>query len=237
MSGEQDVKAHAEGHRARLRARYRKSGEGALQDYELLELLLTFAIPRRDTKLLAKKLLERFGRLGGVLEADSVSLEQVDGVGPQAATLISLIRPLATRLLTEAPKQKTLLRSTGEASAYFRAKLKGLPEEEVHVAFVNSKNAVTATECLQRGTVDQSVVYVRKVVERVLANKASGFILAHNHPSGDPTPSQHDVELTQALSAASAAVGVRFLDHLIVGDSEPFSFRGRGLMEPRYTQP
>ena len=230
MGDGKDGKAYAEGHRARLRARYRQSGEGVLQDYELLELLLTFAIPRRDTKLLAKKLLERFGSLGHLLEADLATLEEVDGVGPQAATLISLIRPFATRLLTEAPKQKIMLRSTGEAAAYFKAKLKGLPEEEVHVAFVNSKNAVTATECLQRGTVDQSVVYVRKVIERALAHKASGFILAHNHPSGDPTPSPHDREITEALKAAAAAVGVRFLDHLIIGDGEPFSFKAAGLI-------
>ena len=222
-----------EGHRARLRARYRAVSDAGLAEHELLELLLTYAIPRRDTKALAKKLLERFGNLPGVFETDLASLEEIDGIGTHAATLISLIRPLALRFLTDAPKTKTLLRSTREAASYFKAKLKGLPEEEVHVAFVNSKNAVLATERLQRGTVDQSVVYVRKVVERALANKASGFILAHNHPSGDPTASKHDVELTQALNAAAAAVGVRFLDHLIIGDGEPFSFKASGLMGPQ----
>jgi len=225
-----ETKEYAKGHRERLRARYRQSGEVALQDYELLELLLTFAIPRRDTKLLAKKLLKRFGTLARVLEADSAALEEVDGIGPQAATLISLIRPLATRFLKAVPAGKTILRSSGEAVAYFQAKLKGLPDEEVHVAFVNAKNAVTATECLQRGTVDQSAVYVRKIIERALAHKASGFILAHNHPSGDPTPSDHDRELTQAVKAAAAAVGVRFLDHLIIGDTTPFSFKANGLI-------
>jgi len=224
------AKEYASGHRERLRARYRLSGEGALQEYELLELLLTFAIPRRDTKLLAKRLLERFGTLARVFEADAASLEEIEGIGPQAATLLSLIRPLATRFLTEAPGPKTLLRSTGDAAAYFQARLKGLSEEEVHVAFVNAKNAVTTTECLQRGTVDQSVVYVRKVIERALAHKASGFILAHNHPSGDPEPSQQDRELTQAVKAAAATVGVRFLDHLIIGDGSPFSFKASGLL-------
>jgi len=223
-------KRHLEGHRSRLRARYRLNGDAALQDYELLELLLTFAIPRRDTKLLAKKLLERFGTLARVFEAEPASLEEVEGIGPQAATLISLIRPLATRFIKGKPTGKTLLRSTGEAAAYFQAKLKGLAEEEVHIAFVNSKNAVTATECLQRGTVDQSAVYVRKVIERALAHKASGFILAHNHPSGDPTPSAHDRELTQAVKAAAATVGIRFLDHLIIGDAAPFSFKANGLI-------
>lgn len=201
MSDDKDAKDYTEGHRARLRARYRLSGETALQDYELLELLLTYAIPRRDTKLLAKKLLERFGTLAHVFEADLASLEEIDGTGPHAATLISLIRPLAIRFLMAAPTPKTFLRSTGDAAAYFQARLKGLPEEEVHVAFVNAKNAVTATECLQRGIVDQSVVYVRKVIERTLAHKASGFILAHNHPSGDSAPSPQDREITQALKA------------------------------------
>jgi len=223
-------KEYAKGHRGRLRARYQLSGEAALQDYELLELLLTFALPRRDTKLLAKKLLERFGTLARVFEAEPATLEEVDGIGPQAATLISLIRPLAARFLTAAPGAKTVLRSTGDAGAYFQAKLKGLPEEEVHVAFVNTKNAVTATECLQRGTVDQSVVYVRKVIERALAHKASGFVIVHNHPSGDPTPSTQDRDVTQALKSAAATVGVRFLDHLIIGDAAPFSFKANGLL-------
>jgi DNA repair protein RadC len=196
----------------------------------VLELLLTYAIPRRDTKLLAKKLLERFGTLTRVFEAEPQALEEINGIGPQAATLISLVRPLAARFLTEAPRTKTVLRSTADAAAYFQAKLKGLMEEEVHVAFVNAKNAVMATECLQRGTVDQSVVYVRKVIERALAHKASGFIVVHNHPSGDPTPSNHDRELTQALKAAAATVGVRFLDHLIIGEGVPFSFKASGFM-------
>jgi len=229
MAGERD-RSDMEGHRSRLRTRYRAVGEAGLADHELLELLLTYAIPRRDTKLLAKKLLEQFGTLGRVFEAEPAALEQVDGIGPQAATLISLIRPLATRFLKAVPVGKTLLRSTAEAAAYFQVKLKGLSEEEIHVAFVNAKNAVTATECLQRGTVDQSAVYVRKVIERALANKASGFILAHNHPSGDPTPSAHDRELTQAVKAAAAVVGIRFLDHLIIGDTTPFSFRANGLV-------
>lgn len=230
MAEGNDVKGYADGHRARLRARYRLSGETALQDYELLELLLTFAIPRRDTKLLAKKLLERFGTLTRVFEAEPSALEEVDGIGPQAATLISLIRPLATRFLKTSTSLQTTLRSTADAAAYFQAKLKGLPDEEVHVAFVNAKNAVTATEQLQRGTVDQSAVYVRQIMERALAHKASGFILAHNHPSGDPTPSDHDRELTQAVKAAAAAVGIRFLDHLIIGDAVPFSFKANGLL-------
>ncbi len=213
-----------------MRLRYEQGGESALQDYELVELFLTFAIPRRDTKLLAKKLLERFGTLARVLEADPARLEEVEGVGPHAATLISLVRPLAARFLKDSRGTKIHPRSVADVPALFRAKLKGLGDEEVHVAFVNARNAVIGTECLQRGTVDQSVVYVRKVIERALANKASGFVLAHNHPSGDATPSDHDRQLTQAVKAAAASVGLRFLDHLIIGDSAPFSFKGSGLL-------
>ena len=230
MKQAREAKNYLAGHRERLRARYRLNGEAALEEYELLELLLTYAIPRRDTKLLAKKLLERFGTLARVFESEPATLGAIDGIGPRAATLISLIRPLATRFVTQAPRAKTVLRSTADAAAYFQVKLKGLSEEEVHVAFVNSKNAVMATECLQRGTVDQSVVYVRKVIERTLAHKASGFLLVHNHPSGDPTPSSDDRDLTQALKAAAETVGVRFLDHLVIGEIDPFSFKAHGLL-------
>ncbi len=230
VSGAKDAKKYRKGHRERLRARYRAGGEATLQDYELLELFLTFAIPRRDTKLLARKLLERFGSLPRVFEADPARLEEIKGVGPHAATLISLVRPLAARFLKDSRGTKVHPRSIADVSAYFRAKLKGLGDEEVHVAFVNARNAVIGTECLHRGTVDQSVVYVRKVIERALANKASGFILAHNHPSGDPTPSDHDRQLTQAVKAAAATVGLRFLDHLIIGDSTPFSFKANGSL-------
>ena len=156
--------------------------------------------------------------------------EYESAAGPADYVLFHRGEALATRFLKAVPAGKTLLRSTAEAASYFQAKLKGLPEEEIHVAFVNAKNAVTATECLQRGTVDQSAVYVRKVIERALAHKASGFILAHNYPSGDPTPSAHDRELTQAVKAAAATLGIRFLDHLIIGDAAPFSFKASGLL-------
>lgn len=229
MAGKRD-RSDMEGHRSRLRTRYRAVGEAGLADHELLELLLTYAISRRDTKGLARALLARFGSLTAVLEADAGSLEQVEGVGPAIATLVSLIRPLSVHLLLGKKPARTALRSPEAAAALFRVRLKGLKDEEIHAAFVNAKNAVMATECLQRGTVDQSAVYVRKVIERALAHKASGFILAHNHPSGDPTPSDHDRELTQAVKAAAAAIGIRFLDHLIIGDAVPFSFKANGLL-------
>ncbi len=220
----------SEGHRGRLRARFRAVGEAGLAEHELLELLLTYAIPRHDTKGLAKALLARFGSLAGVLEADPTSLEQEDGIGPTAATLVALVRPLAGHLLSGAKPARLVLKSAESASSFFQAPLKGLKDEEIHAAFVDSKNRVIARECLQKGTVDQSTIPVRRIIERALAHKASGFILAHNHPSGDPTPSNDDRALTQSVQAAAAAVGIRFLDHLIIGDERPFSFKSQGMM-------
>ncbi len=165
MAGERD-RSDMQGHRSRLRTRYRAVGEVGLADHELLELLLTYAIPRRDTKDLAKALLAQFGSLTGVLEADAESLERAEGIGPAAATLVSLIRPLSVHLLLGKKPARTALKSPEAAAALFRVRLKGLKDEEIHAAFVNAKNAVTGTECLQRGTVDQSGVYVRKVIER-----------------------------------------------------------------------
>ncbi len=230
VSRKNPAKTFAKGHQTRLRARYRQSGQASLQDHELLELLLTFAIPDRNTKSVAKKLLDRFRTVANILEADPATLEEIDGMGPRAAILVSLIRTLATRVLKNAPGGKNLLRSTRRAAAYFQAKLKGLSEEETHVAFVNAKNAVTATVRLQGRGVDQSAAYVWQLIERALAHKASGFILAHNHPNGDPTPSAQDREVTQAVKAAAAVVGIRFLDHLIIGAEALFSFKANGLL-------
>ena len=216
------------GHRSRLRARFRAVGDAGLAEHELLELLLTYAIPRRDTKGFAKGLLGHFGSLAGVLEADVEALENVPGVGPSAATLIALIRPLSAHLLLGKKPDRVILKSSEAAVAFFRVRLKGLKNEEIHAAFVDAKNRLIAAECLQKGVPDQSSVYVRHIIERALAHKASGFLLAHNHPSGDPAPSAHDRELTRAVKSAADAVGIRFLDHLIIGEVEHYSFRGEG---------
>jgi DNA repair protein RadC len=221
---------HHPSHRSRLRARFRAVGDAGLAEHELLELLLTYAIPRRDTKGFAKGLLSHFGSLAGVLEADVEALENVPGVGPSAATLIALIRPLSAHLLLGKKPDRVILKSSEAAIAFFRVRLKGLRNEEIHAAFVDAKNRLVAAECLQKGVADQSSVYVRHIIERALVHKASGFLLAHNHPSGDPAPSSHDRELTQAVKAAADVVGIRFLDHLIIGDTAHYSFRGGGDM-------
>lgn len=218
------------GHRRRLRGRFERASDSALEDHELLELLLTYVIPRADTKPLAKALLSRFGDLAGVLAAETNQLLEVSGIGQRAAVLLALVSPLAARALAVSRNQRITLSTPEEAGAYFRAKLRSLQVEQVHAAFVNARNSVMAVECIQEGTVDHSVVYPRKVLERALLHKASGFILAHNHPSGDVTPSQQDISLTEGLAQAARSLGVRFLDHLIVGEGEPYSFRRHGLL-------
>ncbi len=221
-----------EGHRQRLRTRLERSSDASLEDHELLEMLLTFALPRKDTKPPARELLARFQGLTGLLHADRRQLEDVPGIGPRASLLISLVAPLVARSQSEGKPVRTVLSSPEAAGSYFRSRLTHLQVEQVHAAYVNARNAVTAVECIQEGTVDQSVVYPRKVLERALFHRASGFILAHNHPSGDPTPSAQDRQLTDLLVQAARPLGVRFLDHLIIGEGPPFSFRSHGLIPP-----
>lgn len=230
MTGEVQNSPRHQGHRKRLRRRVERVTEEALEDYELLELLLTFAIPRKDTKTLAKDLLSRFSGLNGLLRAECSQMEEVRGIGPRASLLIGLIEPLASRALLSNRNSRIILSSPEAAVGYFQSRLGSLQVEQVHAAYVNARNAVTAAECIQEGTVDQSVVYPRKVLERALFHKASGFILAHNHPSGETNPSPQDRRLTEMLAQAARPLGVRFLDHLVIGEGEPFSFRKNGLL-------
>lgn len=225
-----DPRQHDCGHRKRLRWRIERATDSALDDYELLELLLTYAIPRCDTKPIAKALLTRFGDMAGVFGAERCQMQEVAGIGPRAAGLMALVVPLAARAWTVTKENRITLSSPEESGSYFRARLRHLREEQVHAAFVNSRNAVTAVECLQEGSVDHSFIYPRKVLQRALLHKSSGFILAHNHPSGCATPSQEDLQFTANLSRAARIVGVRFLDHLVIGAKETYSFRHHGLL-------
>jgi DNA repair protein RadC len=230
MTARIQINPSHQGHRRRLRQRMERVTEEALEDYELLELLLTFAIPRKDTKSLAKELLQHFTGLNGLLRAERSQIEEISGIGPRASLLISLIEPLFSRALLVNRAGRVILSSPEAAAGDFQSRLGSLPVEQVHAAYVNARNVVTVAECIQEGTVDQSVVYPRKVLERALFHKASGFILAHNHPSGETNPSPQDRRLTEMLLQAARPLGVRFLDHLVIGEGEPFSFRKNGLL-------
>lgn len=218
------------GHRARLRDRWRRAGPAGFADYELLELLLTHALPRRDTKPLAKRLLERFGDLKGALDAPAEALESVDGVGPGVSQFLRLLRGVLERYFETAARASDLLNSPEAVVRHCRARLEGLRHEVFEVLFLSTKNRLIGQRRLSEGSIDQTAVYPRRVVAEALTANAAGLVFVHNHPSGDPSPSPEDKSLTRQLEAAAKTVGIPVLDHLIIGDGRHYSFRENGLL-------
>jgi DNA repair protein RadC len=223
-------KPHFLAHRSRLRARFRKTEGQGLHEYELLELLLTYAIPRIDVKPIAKRLFERFGGLSGVLDASQREIEGISGVGPISATLIRLVKALCVSYSAERMRNKDILSSPQSVLDFSRLKITGLPNEALMTIYVNVKNQVIDYEMLNEGTVDNVVIYPRRIIEGALRCHASGLIIVHNHPSGNPKPSEEDRLLTNSLSEISKTLDIRLLDHIIVGRDGHFSFRERGLL-------
>lgn len=218
------------GHRKRLRERFRKNGTEGMHDYEVLELLLTYAIPRKDVKPIAKDLLKRFGSLSGVLDAGQKELEEVANIGPISSTLIRLVKETCGIYLAEKMRNKDVLSSPQAVLDFARVKLAGLPHEAFMVIFLNAKNKVLDYKVLQEGTVDRAVIYPRRMVEEALAHHAAGIILVHNHPSGDFEPSPEDKQLTRSLTEAARTIDLRVLDHIIVGKEGYCSFLESRLM-------
>lgn len=221
---------HHLNHRKRLRERFQKAGSEGMHDYELLELLLTFSIPRRDVKPVAKKLISTFGSLAGVLDADQSDLENVDGVGSISALLIHVVKELYNSYLAENMKNRDVLSSPEAVIEFSRVKLSGLSNESFMIIYINVKNEVIDYALLNEGTLDNVAVYPRRIVETALSKHASGVILVHNHPSGNPMPSRDDKLLTKEISDAAAALDIRVLDHLIVGKEGYFSFMENNIL-------
>jgi DNA repair protein RadC len=218
------------GHRERLRRRLLDSGPGALQDYELLEVLLYAGNPRKDTKPLAKKLIHRFGGLGEALSAPYEALKEVDGIGDAAAAQIAVVREAALRLLQAEAKEQPVLGSWQKVVDYCLATLQFEAIENFHILFLDKKNKLIKDERQQHGTVDHTPLYPREVVKRALELGASAIILVHNHPSGDPTPSKADIEVTKDVAKAAALLGVTLHDHLIIGRGRHTSLRSLGVI-------
>ena len=221
---------HHSGHRQRLRQRFLTSGPDALADYELLELILMMAIPRKDVKPLAKTLIDRFGSFNKVFHASHGDLSQIKGISDTTATTILSIKAAAMRLTRQDLENKPILSSWAQLVAYCSAEMGHEKTEQFRVIYLNRKNHLLADEILQTGTVDQAAVYPREVVKRGLDLGATAMILVHNHPSGDPTPSQEDVDITQAIIDASKVMGLTVHDHIIVSSSGHSSLRNSGLM-------
>lgn len=216
------------GHRQRLRERFLRAGLNGLQDYEALELLLAFAIPRRDVKPLAKQLLERFGTIEKVLDASPNDLLEFDGIGVNAAVLVLLLKQLCAKYLEQKARAVDVLDSTGRVVDFLRMKLGGGKKETFMVLFLNAQNHLIAYDTVS-GTVDRAPVYAREVAEKALFSHASGVIVAHNHPSGVCDPSPEDIRLTRQLKFALDSLGIALYDHIVVTPSAYRSLKGDGV--------
>ena len=223
-------KPHYLGHRERLRERFHAQGGDALADYELLELMLFRAIPRADTKEMAKVLIQRFGSFAEVLGAPEHLLREVKGVGESAALDIKVFAAAASRMAKGAIAAKPVLGSWNQVLEYCRAAMAFETREQFRILFLDKKNVLIADEVQQRGTVDHTPVYPREVVRRALELSASALILVHNHPSGDPTPSRADIQMTQTIVETARPLGVIVHDHIIVGKKGHASLKGLDLM-------
>ncbi|MFC1674037.1 DNA repair protein RadC [Pseudomonadota bacterium] len=221
---------HYAGHRSRLRERFLKSRGNDLADYELIELVLFAAMPRRDVKPIAKALLKRFGSFAGVFNADVGELTKVEGIGEVAAVSLLAVRQAAQRLLQDDVMDQPVLSNWQSLMDYVRVAMAHGKTEQFRILFLNRKNALMADELQQEGTVDHTPVYPREVIKRALDLGASALILVHNHPSGDPTPSQADIEMTRELQAAGDSLGIRLHDHIVVSKMGNTSFKTLGLL-------
>lgn len=223
-------KPHFHGHRARLRDKFSEAKGKGLADYELLELLLFLAIPREDTKPLAKALLQKFGSFPALLKAEKGLILETPGAGAGVAHVIHLVQSIMGKALQQEMMNKPVLASWQSVLDYCQFTMAGDQREAVRLLFLDRKNKIIADEVQQTGTVDHVPIYPREVVKRALDLGASALIIVHNHPSGDPTPSAGDIEMTLKVQEAAQSLGIKVHDHLIIGKGQHRSLRSMGLM-------
>lgn len=227
------LKNLGEGHRERLRKKYIKSGLEGFNDYEVLELLLTYSIARKDVKPIAKKLIEKFGTIDEIAKSDIKSLLEVDGIGEGSAVFLKLIGDIALTLYREKIENRDILtiKSKNSLLSYLRGEIGYSSREEFKILLLDSSNNLLSSETLFYGTIDKSAIYPREIVERVIKNRAKSVIFAHNHPSGNISPSKKDIELTQYMYDSLKLLEIRLLDHIIITKNSYFSFLEEGLIE------
>lgn len=223
-------KNHAEGHRQRLKSRFLKSGQESLADYELIELLLFYARPRVDVKPTAKELLSKFGSFAELITADPKEILSVSGTGENTVTLLKAVQAAAQKLAQEQVMNRSVLSSWRQVIEYCRLRIGFEKNESFHLLFLDHKNILIADEKQQQGTVDRTPLYPREVIKRALELHASALILVHNHPSGDPTPSRADLELTDQVIEAARPLGVRVHDHIIITKNGHASLKNMGII-------
>lgn len=221
---------HYLGHRDRLRERFAQAGGEAMADYELLELVLFRSIPRRDVKPIAKELIRRFGSFAEALAAPAHLLTEVEGVGPSVAADLKIVAAAGQRLARGEVRKRPVLGSWSTVIDYVRAAMAFAEREQFRILFLDKKNALIADEVQGMGTVDHTPAYPREIVRRALELSSTAIILVHNHPSGDPTPSQADIRMTREICEVAKAMGITVHDHIIVGREGHASFKGLRLM-------
>ena len=228
--GQAAFEPHHVGHRERLRERFRTGGDAALADYELLELILFRAMPRRDVKPLAKALIARFGSFSEVLAARPERLGEIAGLGEAAATEIKVVEAAARRIALAAVRKRVGLSSSSAVLSYCRTAMAFIDHEEFRILFLDKKNQLLADEVQGVGTVDHAPVYPREIMRRSLELGATALILVHNHPSGDPSPSTADIAMTMQIATLAKALNIQVHDHLIIGRDGHASFRALNLL-------
>lgn len=221
---------HRHGHRARLRWRILSGQADGLHDHELVEYLLALAIPRRDTKPLAKQLIDEFGSFSRLLIADADTLGNFPGMGETSVAALKVVQMAALRLISEPVRRQPVLASWQALLDYLRADMAHLDHERVRILHLDSKNRLIRDELVSEGSVDQAAIYTREVIKRALALGSAAIILVHNHPSGDSSPSRQDIAITNDICAAARTLGIAVHDHIIIGKDGHTSFRSRGLI-------
>jgi DNA repair protein RadC len=220
----------AEGHRARMRGKLLANGPDSLLDHELLEMVLFLALPRRDTKPLARALLARFGTFADIIAAPVADLRAVEGLGEAGAAALKTVQAAALRLVHAAIEDRPVLSNWDRLIDYLTAALAREPEEQLRVLYLDNRNRLLANEVQSRGTINHTPVYPREVVKRGMELRATALILVHNHPSGDPTPSREDIAMTAEVVRAAATLGITVHDHIIMGRGAWTSLRREGLL-------
>jgi DNA repair protein RadC len=218
------------GHRARLRGRLLEKGGDALLDHEIVEYLLALAIPRKDTKPLAKQLIAHYGSLAGLLAADAINIARQPGMGETSTAALKIVQAAALRMLSEPVREMPILASWQALLDYLRADMAHLTTERVRVLYLNSKNQLVRDEIAGEGSIDQAPIYVREVIRRAIDLGAAAVILVHNHPSGDSSPSRQDIALTREIMDAGKRLGIVVHDHIIIGKDGFSSMRSAGLL-------